>query len=322
METKAGLQEAEGRLELVPARMVNEFVYCPRLFYLEWVRGEWAENEDTVKGGVVHRRVEVESGRLPGPEELGVEGCVEARAVLLSAPRLGLIARMDVVESEDGSVRPVDYKKGTPGRDGPWEPERIQLCVQALVLRENGYRCEEGDIYYAGTRGRVTVRFDAALVERTLSVLQELRRVAASPLPPPPMVDSPKCPRCSLVGICLPDETAYLRGQAPSEVRRLVPARDDAVPLYVVEQGAVIGRSGERITVRKRGAEDVVSVRLLDVSQVSVYGNVQVTAQALRALADRGVPHLSPHLRWVAGRGDVRYVGTQRAAPGRAVPRG
>ena len=25
----------------LPARMVNEFVYCPRLAYLEWVQGEW-----------------------------------------------------------------------------------------------------------------------------------------------------------------------------------------------------------------------------------------------------------------------------------------
>ena len=27
---------------------------------------------------------------------------------------------------------------------------------------------------------------------------------------PAPLVDSPKCPRCSLVGICLPDETNWL----------------------------------------------------------------------------------------------------------------
>ncbi len=32
---------------LVPARMVNEWVYCPRLAYLEWVEGEWADSGDT-----------------------------------------------------------------------------------------------------------------------------------------------------------------------------------------------------------------------------------------------------------------------------------
>ena len=35
---------------LVPARMVNEYQYCPRIAYLEWVQGEWAESADTVEG--------------------------------------------------------------------------------------------------------------------------------------------------------------------------------------------------------------------------------------------------------------------------------
>ena len=43
---------------LLPARMVNEYVYCPRLAYLEWVQGEWAESADTVEGRHAHRRVD------------------------------------------------------------------------------------------------------------------------------------------------------------------------------------------------------------------------------------------------------------------------
>ena len=33
--------------DLLPARMVNEFVYCPRLFFLEWVEARFAESDDT-----------------------------------------------------------------------------------------------------------------------------------------------------------------------------------------------------------------------------------------------------------------------------------
>lgn len=40
----------EGR-ELLPARMLNEFIHCPRLFYLEWVDARWADNDDTAKAG-------------------------------------------------------------------------------------------------------------------------------------------------------------------------------------------------------------------------------------------------------------------------------
>lgn len=273
--------------DLIPARMVNEFVYCPRLFYLEWVQGEFTHSADTLEGAAVHRRVDREQGPLPEAAELEPGERVAARAVLLSATNLGLIARIDLVEGEGGRVRPVDYKKGSPGREGPWEPDRVQLCVQALVLRENGYSCDEGYIYYAATKQRFLVQFDDVLVARSLDAVRHLREVAAQPIPPPPLVDSPKCPRCSLVGICLPDEVNLLRGTETEEVRRLVPARDEAGPLYVVSQGATVGKDGERLVIRIRD-EPETHVRLIDVSHVALFGNVQVSAQAIRDLAARG----------------------------------
>lgn len=275
--------------ELFPASMVRKFVYCPRLFYLELLEGEWSETEDTLQGAAVHRRVDTESGRLPSPEEVSPEQTLAARSVTLSAPRLGVVARIDLVEGEGGVVRPVDYKKGAPGPRGPRDPEVLQLAAQGLVLRENGYRCDVGILYYAETRQRWEIIFDDELEGRVLQVVEEMRRVAGEPAPPPPLVDSPKCPRCALVGICLPDEVSLLRGAPMEEVRRLVPARDDAQPVYVLEQGASVGRSGERLVIRRREGDDV-SVRLLDVSQLSLYGNVQVSAQALRALAEREIP--------------------------------
>ena len=55
--------------EFVPARMVNEFTYCPRLAYMEWVQGEFADSADTVDGRFQHRRVDRPSGSLPMPED-------------------------------------------------------------------------------------------------------------------------------------------------------------------------------------------------------------------------------------------------------------
>lgn len=42
--------EIGGDMPLLPARMVNEYEYCPRLAYLEWVQGESADSSDTVEG--------------------------------------------------------------------------------------------------------------------------------------------------------------------------------------------------------------------------------------------------------------------------------
>ena len=44
--------------DLIPARMLNEFAYCPRLAYLEWVQGEFADNLEVLEGRFGHRRVD------------------------------------------------------------------------------------------------------------------------------------------------------------------------------------------------------------------------------------------------------------------------
>ncbi len=288
--------------ELVPARMLNESAYCPRLGYLEWVQGEFADSVDTIEGRFQHRRVDRPGGELPsaqaeeGQESTPSQGgeVIHARSVMLSDEALGAIARIDLIEGKGNHVTPVDYKHGkAPGvPEGAWEPERVQLCLQGLLLRANGYTCTEGVLYFVESRERVTVPFDDALVARTLELLRQAREIAASGRIPPPLVDSPKCPRCSLVGICLPDEVNLLSGRAeslsPEDVRRLAPARDDTLPLYVQAQGAVIGKSGDILEIRLKG-EVVQRVKLLEVSHVAVFGNVQVTAQALRELCDRNV---------------------------------
>lgn len=44
--------------ELVPVRMLNEYAYCPRLAYLEWVEGEFRDNLETREGTFAHRNVD------------------------------------------------------------------------------------------------------------------------------------------------------------------------------------------------------------------------------------------------------------------------
>lgn len=281
--------------DLVPARMLNEHTYCPRLAYLEWVQSDFTDSADTVEGRFQHRRVDEETGKLPDPEELG-DDRIHARSVMLSAAKIGLIARIDLIEAEGGRVVPIDYKKGEAPdvADGAWEPERVQLCAQALVLEENGYEVDAGVLYFVGSRTRVTVEFDIELRGRTLELLDELRANADRAEPPPPLVDSPKCPRCSLVSICLPDEINLLRG-GPGEavttddkVRRLIPARDDRVPLYVHSAGTRIGRRGDELLVESRDGEKN-TVRIVDTSQVCLFGAVQLSTQAIHELAGRGL---------------------------------
>lgn len=294
--------------EQLPARMINEFSYCPRLFYLEYVQQEWDHSADTLEGKFVHRRVDSQAGAAPAADAVEETVRIHARSIDMGSGTLGAIARIDLLEGENGWVSPVDYKRGsapdTPER--AWEPERVQLCLQGLLLRDNGYNCDEGVIYYAKSQERVPVALTPELISRTLELLNEARSTAESGRIPPPLVDSPKCPRCSLVGICLPDEVNLLgpsqlalpleepQPEAQPRVRNLVPSRDDKLALYVQGQGHSVGLKGEVLEVRDR-KEVVAKARLMQVSQLSLFGNVQLSAQALRELAARDVTilHLS-----------------------------
>jgi CRISPR-associated protein Cas1 len=335
--------------EMLPARMLNEFVYCPRLFYYEWVEKVFAASADTLEGHARHRRVEAPADSLPAPAEAaaapdsaepeetaGAPSHLEAerihsRSIELSSPRLGLIARMDLIESAAGEaeVTPVDYKKGRP-RDGdagpePWPADRAQVLAQALILRDNGYRCDGAVLYYAATRQRVRVPLDEDGEMEVMRQLAAARAAAARAEIPPPLEDSPKCPRCSLVGICLPDETNALRGReealaadtaAPVQlplfagqperrfrVRPLLVPRDDLRPVYLNTQGWRVGVSGGVLQVRgaaegggRRGAggkpkdELKQEARLGEVSQVNLFGGVQISTQAVQALCQAEIP--------------------------------
>ncbi len=319
-------------LALIPVRILNEFTYCPRLGYLEWVQGEWADNVETLQGTFGHRNVDkpdrqsvlrpvetnsdssAECGPSDkgGPADKGDEP-LHARSLTLAAPDEGLIAKLDLLEINGVTATPVDYKRGrmpdVPG--GAYDPERVQLCGQGLVLRENGYDCTQGVLYFIGSKRRVVIPFDDELIDLTRRQVAAFRESASAGVCPPPLDDSPKCPRCSLVTICLPDETNFLRdiggSASPGEssrgessrpgksrptkdgLRRLLPANSNALPLYVKEFGAYVGKKGDRLIVSKK-REELASVRLLDVSQLCLLGNVTLSAPALKELTVRGIP--------------------------------
>lgn len=349
----AGGESARRFAEPIPARMLNEFVYCPRLFYYEFVEGVFVENADTVRGAALHARVDRGKGDLPpaggettegrGRESGANEGraasteaeaeVIHSRSVQMGSQRLGVTAKMDLVEArclpapgETGDlfamveVCPVDYKVGAPRQGAEanelWPTDRMQLGLQALILRENGYVCREGIIYYRATKQRVRLAITAEL-EAWIREQVELARRCATGTIPPPLAGSPKCVRCSLAPVCLPDETRMLSVPAPvtpprecptaianpapesdrvrddssgvAEVRRLIAAREDTRAMYLTTQGLRVGRKDEVLVVKgEDGQTD--EVRLMDLCQVALFGNIQISTQAVQALCMAEVP--------------------------------
>lgn len=371
--------------------MLNEFVYCPRLFYYEFVEGIFVENADTVRGKSLHRRVDTGGGALPPakgkrdkgegrveqaagtgqksdqkeitspePSPQGGEGgapaaaavesrqsaieneIIHSRSVQMGSARLGVTAKMDLVEvralpanppgasvsvpdTEDLFARlevcPVDYKAGAPkaGEDTNelWDADKMQLGLQALILRDNGYTCREGIIYYRATKQRVRLPITPELETWIIEQVGAARQAAVGRMPEP-LCNSPKCPRCSLVTVCLPDETRMLaslpvaatgyplpsdgrgaggegdphpstKAPQPAIIRRLIAARDDTRALYLNKPGLRVGRKDELLQIKEeRSVLD--EVRLNDVSHVALFGNIQISTQAIQSLCEAEIP--------------------------------
>lgn len=280
--------------DLIPVRMINQYVYCPRLFYLEWVQCEFVESHDTLEGHLKHRAVDKPAGDIP-EEECWEK--IHATSVDMSAPKAGLIAKMDLIESDGDELIPVDYKKGTMpgGPDNAWDTDIAQLCAQALILRENNHKCSYGIIYYIKSKKRVRIDFDQYLINKVEGYIKSLKETASSGKLPPPLDGSPKCQGCSLSGICLPDEVNML-AQHPEdkakkeEVRRLYPARDDSFPLYVDQQGAYISKNNEEVVVKDRSKKELARFKLKDVSQICIIGNAQISTQAVVSVLNKSIP--------------------------------
>jgi CRISPR-associated endonuclease Cas1/CRISPR-associated protein Cas4 len=279
---------ATAETPLVPVRMVNEYVYCPRLAFLEWVDSEWADSGATEEGRRAHVRVDAGGGKLPTPAEINDKPDFVARSVTLASEQLGIIAKMDLIEGEDGTVTPIDTKRGNRPHvaEGAYEPERVQVCAQALILEGAGYKVADGAIWYAGSRERVRIALDDELRAKTRTAISNLRLTAAAGRLPPPLVDSPKCTKCSLAGICLPDEVTFFRKGLPP--RPLNPSADTALPLYVQEPGARVTKSGEVLVVEVEDKKTQVAIG--DISELVLHGPVSLTTPALGAMLREGIP--------------------------------
>ena len=155
--------------------MLNEFVYCPRLCYLEWVQGEFAHSADTLDGRLQHRRVDEpagdlrargQSGESPGPEEGDAQAeRIHARSVMLSDEELGAIARIDLVETEGARAGCIPIL-GQRWSNGDFVPA---VAKQASAEREHRLSAITGpthaSLFHALLNQRLGSGFDGAAAD-------------------------------------------------------------------------------------------------------------------------------------------------------------
>jgi CRISPR-associated protein Cas1 len=299
---------------LWPARHVAEYAYCPRLFYLMEVEGIYYPSADTIEGKTVHRRVDKPSHKTDASPEPMEESADpnrprSVRSLALTSRSLGLTATLDIAEITGNIAVPVEYRKGRPQYTSPqdlpddpgesdsdlppppaspWPTDRVQVGLQAVLLEEAGYQVPKVVLYYAAERRRIELPVVDELRSEALATLDAAKTCAAGPRPDP-LVNDPKCPRCSLQPFCLPDEVNFERAHAVSP-RKLWPPRDDAIHLVAQRDGVRIGVRGASLRVTDKDGKVVSEVPLANLESLGVLGSVQVSTQAIQALASQDIP--------------------------------
>lgn len=190
-------------MEPIPLSALQHAVYCLRQAALIHLERMWAENRFTAEGDVLHAVADKGGTRK-------ARGVRRVMSLPLASARLNLIGTADLVEFAPGpggeTAFPIEYKRGKPKLH---RADEVQLCAQALCLEEmTGRPVPQGALFYAQTKRRQIVPFDAELRALTEETAAALADILASQRTPPPTSKKSRCKACSLIGLCRPEIVA------------------------------------------------------------------------------------------------------------------
>ena len=192
--------------QLLPLSALQHYLFCPRQTALIHLEQAWADNQFTAEGNVLHDKAH------DGHDE-SRPGVRITRTLPVVSRRLGLGGQCDIVEFHaDGTVVPVEYKRGKPKAHAA---DEVQLCAQAMCLEEMlGVNIAEGFLFYGQKKRRTVMAFDATLRRLVESTAQALRELIAARVTPVAEYEPRRCDTCSLIEFCQPKALRLKRGAA------------------------------------------------------------------------------------------------------------
>ncbi len=187
--------------DFIQLSALQHYVFCPRQCALIHVEDVWHENVYTVRGDILHEKVDTDTYETRGTLKT-------VRGLRIHSTRLGIVGRADVVEfrkstNADGSpdVMPVEFKAGQPKDD---LSDKVQLCAQALCLEEMmNTQVKRGAFFYGKIRRRVQIEIDDGLRTQTEEIIAAVHEIVSQKKVPAARYEK-KCRNCSLESICLP----------------------------------------------------------------------------------------------------------------------
>lgn len=205
---------------------IQHFVFCPRQWALIHIEQQWAENQLTVEGENLHSRVDDPTIRMLN------NNTITLRRVAIASNALGLYGFCDAIElvSTDDLensichpkyqgryfLHPVEYKKGHQKSD---DCDVMQLVAQVLCLEEMyNVRIDEASLFYFEVRRREKIAITDTLRSNARFYAQEMRRIYDEAFIPPASY-APRCRRCSLFDICMPEKNRSVNDYLKQNMR-------------------------------------------------------------------------------------------------------
>lgn len=182
-------------IDYVSIAALNQYSYCPHRCWRMFCAGEFSDNQYTIEGTSLHERVHTLS-------EINRDETWQVRAIWLKSERYKLIGKSDLIESAEGKLYPVEYKRG---KRGEWDNDELQVCAQALCLEEmTGLTITQGYVYYAQSHQRQLVEISEQLRQSAIATIETLQ-ILLQTGKMPPAIYSKRCQGCSLKAQCLPE---------------------------------------------------------------------------------------------------------------------
>lgn len=258
-------------VDQIPISAINAYLYCPVRFYIEYIQGKFISNEHVAEGkyiGEATKQISQTKGWKKRPQ------------IYVCSERLGIFGVLDEVIVTDGVIRIVEKKKGNAQK--PFKNDILQLLAYMVCYAESfGVELSKvlGVLLYLGSQKRIEIQPSKEIVIELEKTVKAMRKVSENP--PQPLYNEKQCKPCSILEICMPLDKSLQR--------RIMPKSLERTPLFVGAQGAYISRFGESMQVN-HGGECKATLHSSTLDSLYLFGNVQVSTQALHLFSDRGIP--------------------------------
>lgn len=290
--------------EPLPISLIAHTVFCPRRAWLE-AAGETIPSVAIEAGQAAHARIDARAD----PRRM------RHQSVPVHSDELNLVGVCDLALGVGEAVELIEYKSA-PLRRRPeiTHAQRIQLALQRLCLEENGTQVTAQSVYFTTHRKLVPVELLADDFAAAREFVAQTRHIISDKSAPAPLVDDPRCNRCSHAGVCLPDEHNYLVSDEGTNTRaRVSVANPDGQVLHLTTPGARAAIQRGRVKVT-RGEDVLGDLPVEMIVGLVVHGNVDLSTALIRELLWRGVS-----IVWCSGSGRViGYSSSTRSANGLA----